>query len=277
MSALPFASQRSAAGDSPIRVRPVTGVIGAEVEGVDLARPLPPATFDALRAALDRHLVLFFRGQALDPLQLRALVGRFGPVFRHPTARGPFADAPEVLELRREPGGGLFGGEHWHSDVSWQAQVGTVSVLHGVEIPSVGNDTCFANLCVAFEALSAGMQAMLRGLRAVHRFHLTVAGESAPRRAIHPVVRRHPATGREGLYLNPFFVREFDGMTAQESRPLLEQLFAHAVRHEFTCRLRWSRGAVALWDNRFTLHLPVNDADDERRVMIRATALEAAS
>lgn len=274
MTAMPDLPANDAPLASTFRLRPVTGVIGAEIEGVNLSAPLAPTTTAALRAALDRHLVLFVRDQSLDPVQLRALVAGFGPVFRHPTARGPFPEAPEVLELRREPGGGLFGGEHWHSDVSWQAQVGTVSVLHGVEIPSVGNDTCFANLCVAFEALSEGMRSMLRGLRAVHRFHLTVAGESAPRRAIHPVVRTHPVTGREGLYLNPFFVSEFEGMTTHESRPLLEQLFAHSVRHEFTCRLRWSRGAVALWDNRFTLHLPVNDADAERRVMIRATALE---
>jgi taurine dioxygenase len=254
-----------------LALEPVTGTLGAEVSGADLSRP-PVAQ---LREALDRHLVLFFRDQSLDPLQLKALVASFGTPFLHPTVRG-FAEAPEVLELRKEPGAPLFGGEGWHADVTWQQPAGYATVLHGVEIPGVGNDTCFANLCVAFEALSPGMRDLLRGLRAVHRFHKLVPGESRHREAIHPVVRRHPATGREGLYLNRYFVTHFEGMTVEESKPLLEYLVAHAVRPEFTCRLRWKKGTVAIWDNRFTLHLPVNDASAERRVMIRATALEPA-
>ena len=257
-----------------IGVRPVTGVLGAEIEGVDLSRPMPVATFAAVKAALDTHLVLFFRGQRLSPARLREFVSSFGPVFLHPTARGPFTETPEVLELRREPGGALFGGEYWHSDVSWQEPVGYVSMLHGVQVPSVGNDTAFANLCVAFEALSPALQQMLRGLRAEHVFHVRIAGESEPRKAVHPVVRRHPSTGREGLYLNRFFVHRFEGMTVEESKPLLDYLLAHAIRHDFTCRFRWQDGSVALWDNRFTLHLPINDATAERRVMIRATALD---
>jgi taurine dioxygenase len=264
---------RSLAKEEPLDLERVTGTLGAEISGTDLSR-LTAAQAVQLRAALDQHLVLIVRGQSLDPAQLKALVARFGTPFLHPTVRG-FAEAPEVLELRKEPGAALFGGEGWHADVTWQQPAGYATVLHGVEIPSVGNDTCFANLSVAFEALSAGMRDMLRGMRAVHRFHKLVPGESVHREAIHPVVRRHPVTGREGLYLNRYFVTHFEGMTVEESKPLLEYLVAHAVRPEFTCRLRWKKGTVAIWDNRFTLHLPVNDSSAERRVMIRATALES--
>lgn len=259
---------------SSLQLSPITGILGADVSGVDLAQPLSSDCADAVRSALDQHLVLFFREQNLTPAQLKEFVAAFGPVFTHPTTRGPFSNAPEVLELRREPGGALFGGDDWHSDVSWQSPVGYVSVLHGIEVPSVGNDTCFANLIAAFYSLSEGMQAMLRGMRAVHTFRVLVAGETEFREAIHPVVRRHPVTGKEGFYLNRFFVKHFEGMTIEESQPILDFLLAHAVRHEFTCRFRWQKGSVAMWDNRFTLHLPINDCTAERRVMIRATALE---
>jgi len=269
-----MATTASPAQRSEIKVEPVTGVLGAEVSGVDLSVPPSPGTWRELQQALDRHLVLFFRDQRLTPAQLRILVGRFGLPFLHPTAKGPFVDVPEVLELRKEPGGKLFGGEYWHSDVTWQKPGGYVSVLHGIDVPSVGNDTCFASLIAAFESLSDGLKATLRGLRAVHRFHLTVPGEREPRSAVYPVVRRHPVTGGEGFYLNSFFVKHFEGMSPEESQPLLDFLNARAVHHEFTCRFRWHRGSVAMWDNRFTLHIPINDANAERRVMIRATALE---
>jgi len=258
-----------------VEIRPITGALGAQIVGVDLSHPLTTEHADAVRRALDEHLVLFFRGQSLTPASLRAFVATFGPMFLHPTEKGPFADVPEVLQLRKEAGSKmLFGGAHWHSDVTWQNPVGYVSVLHGVEVPSVGNDTSFASLSVAFDALSEGMKSLLRGLRAVHTFHIMVPGEKVFRHAVHPVVRRHPVTGKEGFYLNRFFVDRFEGMTPEESRPILDFLFAHAVRHEFTCRFRWEKGSVAMWDNRFTLHLPINDASAERRVMIRATALE---
>lgn len=258
-------------------IRQLTGALGAELTNVDLSRPLDAESTALIERALDEHLVLFFRRQHLSPSRLRELVASFGPVFVHPIEVSPFAEAPGVLELRKEPGGKLFGGSNWHSDVTWQEPVGHVSVLHGLEIPSFGNDTVFASLMVAFEALSIGMQSMLRQLRAVHAFHLLVAGEKEHQSAIHPVVRRHPVTGREGIYLNRLFVRQFEGMTVDESRPLLDFLFAHLVRHDFTCRFRWEPGSVAMWDNRFTLHLPINDATAERRVMIRATALESAA
>jgi taurine dioxygenase len=262
------------AGRASLGISPVTGTVGAEVQGIDLSRPLDAATDAELRSALDRHLVLFFRAQNLTPLQLKAFVGTFGPIFHHPRVKG-LPEAPEVLELRKEPGGALFAGEDWHADVTWQDPCGYVSVLHGLEIPSAGGDTCFASLSAAFDSLSEGMQAMLRKLRAVHTYKMQKEpGVFEDRTAIHPVVRRHPATGREGYYLNGMFVTHFEGLTAEESRPLLDYLLKTAVRPEFTCRFRWQKGSVALWDNRFTLHLPVNDFNTERRVMIRATALE---
>lgn len=186
-------------------IAPLTGALGAEVSGIDLARPLGHDVAAEVRRALDQHLVLFFRDQRLTPLQLRAFVSGFGPLFLHPEVEG-VAEAPEVIELRKEPDGDrLFGGEGWHGDLTWLNPAGYVSALHGIEVPEVGGDTCFANLILAFECLSAGMKDLLRGMRAVHAYPLArpYSGRYEPQlrvrgngalAAVHPVVAiRRPA------------------------------------------------------------------------------------
>ncbi len=252
----------------------VTGALGAVLTGVDL-RDVPSA-LGPLRDALDRHLVVYVPDQSLDRFQLSALGRAFGPAFLHPLVQNGFADCPEVLELRREPEDKImFGGESWHADVTWLDPAGYVSILHGQIIPPVGGDTAFASTIAAFESLSPKLQDTLRGLSAHNAFHWYERREDPDWTAIHPVVRRHPVTGREGLYVCRMFTTRFEGMTIAESAALLGFLFDHMERIEHCCRFRWSPGGVLLWDNRFTLHYPVNDFSGERRVMIRTTCLEA--
>ena len=169
----------------------------------------------------------------------------------------------------------MFGGENWHADVTWMKPSGYVSILHGLELPTVGGDTAFASTIAAFATLSDGLKTFLRTLNAVHSYHWYERREDPDYAAIQPVVRHHPATGREGLYVNRMFTNRFENMTAEESAPLLKQLFDHMVQHQFTCRFRWQQGGVILWDNRFTLHYPINDFTGQRRHMIRTTSLEA--
>ena len=256
-----------------IEIAPITGALGATVAGLDLAA-LPDADFTTLKAALDEHLVLYASNQSLDRHQLAALGQRFGPLFYHPLVQNGFDDEPAVLELLRQPEDEImFGGESWHGDVTWRTPVGHVSILHGIEVPPVGGDTGFASTIKAFEALSGGLKTTLRPLKAIHAYHWYERREDPKFSATHPVVRR-TADGREGLYVNRMFTNRFDGMTVEESQPLLTYLFDHMQRHEFTCRFRWEKGGVILWDNRFTLHFPINDFSGQRRHMIRTTTLE---
>lgn len=224
--------------------------------------------------------MLRFREQSLDRFQLSAFARHFGPPFLHPLVNNGFEDCPDVLELVREPGDvEMFGGESWHADITWLKPAGHVSILHGLEIPPVGGDTAFASTIAAFAALSPGMQAMLRGLGGVNAYHWYERREDPEYTAEHPIVRR-AADGREGLYLTRMFTSRFAGMTEAESAPLLAFLFDHQERHEFTCRFRWRPGDVLIWDNRFTLHYPINDftgaaALQTRRRMIRTSTMES--
>ena len=257
-----------------MEVHPITGALGAVLEGLDLSQP-DTDTIAAVTGALDRHLAIYVPDQDLDRFQLSALARHFGPPFLHPLVDNGFEDCKDVLELRREPDQTvMFGGQSWHADISWLDPAGYVSILHGKILPQVGGDTGFASTIAAFEALSEGMRAMLRGLRAVHAYHWYENREDPDWRAIHPVVRRHPVTGREGLYVNRMFTTRFEGMSVAESKGLLRYLCDHMERHEFTCRFRWAAGGVILWDNRFTLHYPINDFRGALRVMIRTSTME---
>jgi taurine dioxygenase len=269
-----------------IEVLPIAGALGAEMRGVDLGAALSDAAVAEIRRALLDHLVVFFRDQDLTPESQIALARRFGPIAIHPIARGR-DDHPEIVEVVREPGEMLNWGSKWHSDTTGIECPPLGSILYAREVPPFAGDTCWANLCRAHDTLSDGMKALLARLRAVHStgapgryadFYKSMrafaTGESE---AVHPVVRTHPETGRPILFVNRSFTRRFDGMTEEESRPLLGFLFDHCERPEFTCRFRWRRGSVAFWDNRCTIHDAIADywparndgAADTRRVMHR--------
>lgn len=266
-----------------IAVRPLAGAIGATVEGIDLAE-LNDAGFATLHRAFLDHHVLVIPGQRLTPDAQKDVARRFGPLYVHPYAKG-LDGHPEVMPVTREADdvGRNFGGS-WHADLTFEPEPVLGSLLYAVEVPDHGGDTLFANQHAAYDALSPGLRAMLDGLEAVHnasgaygegnlaaarKMGLKVA-EGAPE-VMHPVVRVHPETGRRGLFVNPLNTNRFAGWTETESRPLLDYLYAHAVRPEFTCRIRWQSGSLVCWDNRSVQHIALNDYAGHRREMLRVT------
>lgn len=257
----------------PIDIRPLTGSLAAEILGVDLTR-LEAADFDAIRTAFLDHHVLAFRDQKLDPDELIAFGRRLGDLYVHPIV--PHLDGhPELLEIRNR-GKQRTITEVWHSDVSFAAEPPRASGLLAIELPAYGGDTLFANQHLAYEALSDGLKRMLEGLRATH----TGAGlAEATRRGdawrthgqLHPVVIRHPETGRKALYVNPGFTVAFEDMTIEESEPLLRFLFAAGHAPDLCYRHRWRPGDLVLWDNRSVQHYAVHDHGDAARTLYRFT------
>ena len=267
-----------------IDVRPLAGACGAEIAGVDLSA-LDDRTFDAIHRAFLDHLVIFFRDQRLTPDQHVAFSRRFGDL-RISDQYLPLDGHPEIIEIVKEPDATGIVGNLWHSDESFLPQPALGSVLYMKQCPAFGGDTMFANQYLAYEALSPGMQAMLDGLRAVYSDASLAqrnagrslkinpkAAKRASTESLHPVVRTHPETGRKSLFVHRPYTVRFDGMTEAESAPLLEFLYAHCARPEFTCRFRWTEGAVALWDNRCALHYALNDYSGQRRYAHRTTVI----
>jgi len=265
-----------------MQIRPVAGALGAEIEGVDLSQPLDAAASAALRRALLEHLVVFFRGQKLTPQQQLAFARAFGEPVEYPQLKG-LPDCPlitPVVKLEHERVN--FGGV-WHSDTTYLERPPMASMLYAIEVPPRGGDTLFANQYLAYDTLSDGLKRTLDGLVGVNSStkaaasrtredRMREAGESLKVLAgEHPVVRTHPETGRKALYVNVGHTTSFKGWSEAESAPLLDYLFAHQVRPEFTCRFRWLPGSLAFWDNRCTQHNPVNDYHGHRRLMHRVT------
>ena len=268
---------------APLSVEPVAGALGAEISGIDLARPLSEDAIAAIRRAWLEHLVIFFREQPLSPTEFLAFARRFGEPIEYPFVKG-LADYPEIIPvLKLEHERVNFGGV-WHSDTAYLDVPPMASMLVAREIPPYGGDTLFANMYLAYETLSDGLKAMLDGLLAINGSAKADASRTREDRmkdsarevkkdyvAAHPVVRRHPETGRRALYVNVAHTVRFDGMTEEESRPLLEYLFRHQTRPEFTCRFRWRPGSIAFWDNRCAQHNAINDYAGHRRLLHRIT------
>ena len=269
---------------SEIRVNPIAGALGAEVEGVDLAQPLGAETVAGLRRALLDHLVLFFRDQGLTPAALLAAARQFGTPVEYPFVKG-IDGHPEVNEVAKLEHERVNFGGIWHSDTTYLETPPMGTLLLAREVPPSGGDTLFANMYLACETLSDGMRAMLEGLGAINssaKADVSRTREdrvrSAPKQgadrvleAEHPVLRTHPETGRKALYVNVAHTLRFGGMTEAESAPLLGYLFRHLTSPEFTCRFRWRPGSLAFWDNRAAQHNPINDYHGYRRIMHRVT------
>jgi len=267
---------------SGLRVQPLSGCIGGVVTGVDLSAPIADDTIAALRAALLEYLVIFFEGQTPTPRKLVDFAARFAEPMAYPQLPGlpeaPFVTVVLKCEDEREAFGGV-----WHSDTTYLQKPPLGTLLYGVELPPRGGDTLFANQYCAFESLSPGLRKTLSGLRAVsssakaevsrtREDRLRASGVEAKHfEAEHPMVRRHPETGRAALYVNRAHTLRIVDWSEDESRGLLNYLHEHQVRSEFTCRWRWSPGALAFWDNRCAQHLPVNDYHGYRRLMHRVT------
>jgi len=240
-------------------IEPVSGALGAEVHGIDLEH-ITGAEFDALHAALLEHLVLFFPDQHLSPEGHIALGRRFGEIEVHPFLPKRDDDHPEIVVLDGDHGARA---DVWHTDVTFSEHPPIASILHMVVCPARGGDTMFSNQYLVYESLSAPMRELLDGLTAVH----TAAVYGVPdRTAEHPVVRRHPITGRRSLYVNRQFTARIPQLRRNESDALLAELFRFSEQPEFQCRYRWSEGTVGIWDNRCTQHYAVNDYDEPRRI-----------
>ena len=267
-----------------ITVNPIAGALGAEIAGVDLSVPLADDVHVEIRAAWLEHLVLFFHDQPLSLDGYLAFARRIGVPAEYPFVPG-LDGYREIIAVKKLPHENVNFGGIWHSDTTYLAEPPMASMLLAREIPPVGGDTLFANMYAAYDALSPAMRAMLDPLRGVSSSALADvsstredrvrdnASAGAPKsyEAIHPVVRSHPETGRKALYVNVAHTARFEGMTDEESRPLLQFLFQHQVRPEFTCRFRWRVGSLALWDNRCAMHNPVNDYHGHLRLMHRIT------
>lgn len=272
-----------------IEVQPISGALGAEILGVDLSEALDSEVFEEIKSAFHEHLVLFFRDQHLTPDQQKAFGERFGSLNVHPYVTA-LEGHPEIIPIIKEKDEKVNFGGGWHSDMSFLEEPALGSMLYGLDVPEFGGDTLFANQYLAYERLSDAMKKMLGELVAIHSAgsQYAAGGESdrnkdkrttmkvavtddALKVTEHPVVRTHPGTGRKSLYVNRAFTVKFKGMTKRESRPLLNFLFDHCTREEFTCRFRWTDRSIAFWDNRCTQHYALNDYQGQRREMHRVT------
>ena len=265
-----------------MEIRRIAGALGAEIHGIDLSSP-GDEEISFVRKTWLEHLVVFFRDQALSPEQFMAFARRIGKPVEYPFVKG-IAGFPEIIEVKKLEHEKVNFGGIWHSDTAYLEQPPMASMLIAREVPPHGGDTLFANMYLAYEALSTGMKRLLDGMLAVNassKANVTRTredriksdgGEGAKEYiAEHPVVRTHPETGRKALYVNVGHTVRFKDMTEEESRPLLEYLFQHLARPEFTCRFSWRPASIAMWDNRCAQHNPVNDYHGYRRVMHRIT------
>jgi taurine dioxygenase len=269
---------------------PIGPALGSLVDDLDLSEPLAPERVEAIKTALAERGVLAFRGQRLTPERLVEVSAAFGPLLRVPYVE-PMPGHPDIIAVLKEAEEtaiSVFGGD-WHSDYSFLERPPFATLLYGLEIPPAGGDTLWADMRVAYDALSPAMRALLDPLQAMHSGHvygaqrppLNLATSSsikisrmnpeADAERAHPVVRLQPETGRRALFVNRIYTTRFAGMTEEESRPLLEFLYGHATRPEFCCRWRWRAGDLLMWDNRAVMHYAVNDYDGYRRLLYRTT------
>lgn len=269
-----------------IDVRPLAGACGAEVFGADVSRPLDNVQGDEIHRAWLEHHVLVFRDQEITPRQQVGFARRFGQPNIYPFVKG-LDEQPEVIAIVKEPHETKNFGERWHSDTTYLDNPPIATMLYGVDIPAVGGDTMFASAEVAYDRLSEGLKAALAPLIAVNSAKVDGEGGRAARMryaniqvtgqdkmdltAEHPVIRVHPETGRKSIYVNPIHTKRFKGWTEAESKDLLAYLFDFIARPEHTCRVRWSKGAVTLWDNRSVQHVALNDYHGHRREVHRVT------
>ncbi|HTP97005.1 MAG TPA: TauD/TfdA family dioxygenase [Burkholderiales bacterium] len=274
-----------------MEVRPIAGMLGAEVLGIDLRGGGDDATWAALqRVFLDNHVVAV-RSQQLSLDDMMAVGRRFGEPNEYPFVKG-IEGYPFIHDIVKEPAETRNFGSDWHSDTTYLPRPPSVTLLYALQTPARGGDTLYANTRAAYEALSDAMKRMLGGLIGVNgaglkrkpgggraardanfysAMKLQNGGRADALEAKHPAVRTHPQTGRKSLYVSTLHTTRFDGMTEAESQPLIDWLNDHCIKPEFTCRVRWEPGTLTFWDNRCVLHNAINDYPGERRHMRRLT------
>ena len=262
-----------------IELTKVTSHCGAEVRGLDLSQSLEAGQVSSLEAALAAHCVLFFRDHRLTPAEQKALGRRFGELHLHPAWPRLVEGHPEVMEIYSDENTKRIAGEDWHSDVSCDAEPPLGTILYMLEVPPSGGDTLFANMVAVFESLSDAMQRVLEGLTAAHDGESVYRGRYAGAveegktypRAVHPVVRTHPVSGKKALFVNRIFTQSIVELERRESDAILKMLFEQVERPEFQCRFQWRPGSVAFWDNRCAQHYALWDYYPHRRRALRVT------
>jgi taurine dioxygenase len=270
-----------------MQVRKLAGALGAEISGVDLSLGFSNALAADMRKVFLDHQVIFLREQNLNPAQFLAFAQAMGEPIEYPFVKG-IEGFPHIIEVKKLEHEKVNFGGIWHSDTTYLDVPPMGSMLLAREVPPYGGDTLFANQYLAYQAISSTMQDLLAGLRGISssakadvsktredriKSDGKVGGNPAPQhyQALHPIVRTHPETGRKALYVNVAHTAGIEGMTDAESASILNFLFVHQVKPEFTCRFAWQPHSLAFWDNRCTQHNPINDYHGHRRVMHRIT------
>jgi len=268
-----------------MQIKRLSGAVGAEILGVDLVGNISDTLIAEIRKIWLENGVVFFRDQNMTMDQFQSFAMRFGEIVEYPFVKG-LPDHPFIIPVLKLPHEKHNFGGIWHTDTTYLQTPPMATMLIAEELPPVGGDTLFSSNYAAYEALSPDLQRVLQGLRGVNSSaKATVTktredrvGDSAKEENVrkelvseHPVVRTHPETGRKALYVNPGHTMRFAGWTEEESAPLLEYLFQHQVKPEFTCRFSWTPKSIALWDNRCVMHNPVNDYHGHKRLLYRIT------
>ena len=264
-------------------IRPLTGSLGAEIIGADIK---DSAQFGDIEAAFAKYSVIVLRGQAITPEDHLDFARRFGPINVNRFFK-PVDGHPEIATVLKEKDQKQAVGEGWHTDHSYDDVPAMGSILHAIEMPPYGGDTLFVSMGAAYDALSETMKKFLGELTAVHSSRHAFGAatqdseaaktgrfrnaDAALQDARHPVVIKHPLTGRLGLYVNPVFTTHIEGLTADESESILSMLYQHCQKPDFQCRVRWQEGDITMWDNRATWHKAINDYHGFRRLMHRVT------
>ncbi len=267
-----------------IKIKRLAGALGAELIGLDLREPLSAEQVAEFRAAFLEHQVVFLRDQDLSCAQYMRFAKTLGAPIEYPFVSG-IDGFPMIIEVKKlEHERNNFGGI-WHSDTTYLEIPPMASMLLAKEVPPHGGDTLFASQYAAYEALSETMKHLLDGLIGIsssakadvsmtREDRIKTSGRTdhqSDYSAEHPIIRTHPETGRRSIYVNVAHTVGIKGLSDAEAKPLLDFLFAHQVKPEFTCRFSWQPASIALWDNRCALHNPVNDYHGFRRVMQRIT------
>lgn len=266
-----------------MQITPLTGGLGAEITGADIR---DTDQFSAIHDAFAAYSVIVLRDQTITPTEHLAFARRFGPINVNRFFK-PVGGHPEIATVFKDKDQTEAVGEGWHTDHSYDTEPAMGSILHAVEVPPFGGDTLFVSMGKAYETLSPAMQQFLEGLSAWHSSrHVFGASANdseavrtgrlgnagaATQDALHPVVIRHPLSGRMGLFVNPVFTTRIEGLTEAESNAILAMLYDHCRQPELQCRVRWNVGDVTMWDNRATWHKAINDYHGHRRLMHRVT------
>ncbi len=273
-----------------ISIEPIAGSCGAEVSGVNIAKPINRKTFTEIYEAWLAYQVLFFRDQKLTSDQYLKFAKKWGGIHVHPFVKG-LRRYPEILEVKKTETDTYTFGNRWHTDQMFAPRPAKATLLYAKETPTVGGDTLYANMYDAYEALSPGMKKMLEPIRTFNvgdgnkrsakygnrenRYKGASAKPKAPPKGIktnsqHPLVRTHPETGRKALYIG-VHTQELVGFSGEEGNFLIDMLRAHCTKEEFIARFNWQKNSIAIWDNRCLQHYAVSDYPGQRRRMHRIT------